>query len=194
VPERTGLTRAAAMRLVFNQFLGTELAVLANGYISRTAAAVAPRERNFYMVGSMGLALSIGLGFAMAQPERPVTVIDGDGNLLMGLAALPMVGHIAARHLTHVVLDNGSYASTGYQPTLSSHLDYEHAATSCGYRFAVAGIANGEVLAQQLRRVRASAGPALVHVLIDDRGEAPGPDISEEPGEGARRIRKLVTS
>jgi thiamine pyrophosphate-dependent acetolactate synthase large subunit-like protein len=194
VSERAELTRAEVIRLIFSQLPDTELAVLANGYISRTAAAVAPRNQNFYMVGSMGLASSIGLGLAMAHPERPVTVIDGDGNFLMGLAALPMVGHIAARHLTHVVIDNGSYASTGFQPTISGSLDYEQIAKSCGYRFAAADITNGQVLVQQLRRVRLSLGPALVHVLVNDLGEAPGPDITEIPAAGADRIRKLMTS
>ena len=101
--------------------LGTEPVVHANGYICRESFAVKDRPENFYMIGSMGLASSIGLGVALARPARPTVVFDGDGNLLMSLGILPMVGGgpVMGRgrpaNLSHVVFDNGVYGSTGGQ-------------------------------------------------------------------------------
>ena len=71
--------------------LGGTLRVHANGYISRAACAARDDDGCFYMIGSMGLASSIGLGLALAQPARRVLVLDGDGNVLMNPGALASI-------------------------------------------------------------------------------------------------------
>ena len=71
---------------------------------------------NFYMLGTMGLASSIGLGLALAQP-KPVIVIDGDGSVLTNLGTLPTIGNNAPANYILMIIDNGSYGSTGDQPT-----------------------------------------------------------------------------
>ena len=71
--------------------LKNEPTVLANGYISREFFNVTDRKENFYMIGSMGLASAIGLGVALAQPERRILVFDGDGNVLMAMGTLAMI-------------------------------------------------------------------------------------------------------
>lgn len=73
------------------------------------------RPENFYMLGSMGMAVPIGLGIATAQPERRVFVLEGDGSLLMNLGCLPTVAQVAPKNLTVVVWDNASYQITGVQ-------------------------------------------------------------------------------
>ncbi len=78
------------------------------------------RPQNFYMLGSMGMAVPIGLGVALAQPERQVIVLEGDGSLLMNLGSLATVGMVAPRNLTIVVWDNGAYQMTGGQATPSA--------------------------------------------------------------------------
>jgi len=75
------------------------------------------RPENFYMLGSMGMAVPIGLGVALAQPERQVIVLEGDGSLLMNLGCLSTIGMVAPPNLTVVVWDNGAYQMTGGQPT-----------------------------------------------------------------------------
>lgn len=82
--------------------------------------AAGQRPQNFYMLGSMGLAIPIALGVAIAQPERKVIALEGDGSLLMQLGALGTVAHIAPKNLVMVVWDNGAYQITGGQPTLTS--------------------------------------------------------------------------
>src|SRR5689334_25334471 len=71
------------------------------------------RAQNFYMLGSMGLAVPIALGVALAQPERKVFAIEGDGSLLMQLGCLATVATLAPRNLAILVMDNGVYQITG---------------------------------------------------------------------------------
>src|SRR6202171_1412467 len=76
-------------------------------------AAAGDHERNFYLWGAMGGAVMIGLGVALAQPDLPVVVITGDGEMLMGMGSLATVGLQKPGNLTIVVLDNEVYGETG---------------------------------------------------------------------------------
>ena len=71
---------------------------------------------NFYMLGTMGLASSIGLGVALAQKEK-VIAIDGDGSVLTNFGTLPTIANNVADNFILLIIDNGSYGSTGDQPT-----------------------------------------------------------------------------
>ena len=75
------------------------------------------RPQNFYMLGSMGLACPIALGVALAQPQRGVVALEGDGSLLMQLGCLATIGTLAPPNLLIVVMDNACYQITGAQPT-----------------------------------------------------------------------------
>ena len=79
--------------------------------------AAGHRPQNFYMLGSMGLAFPIALGVALAQPNRRVFALEGDGSLLMQLGSLTTIATLAPKNLTMVVMDNGVYQITGAQPT-----------------------------------------------------------------------------
>ncbi|MEE8201836.1 MAG: thiamine pyrophosphate-dependent enzyme [Candidatus Acidoferrales bacterium] len=102
-----------------------ELVVATTGMISRELYVVRDRPQNFYMCGSMGCALPIGLGLALAHPERKVVVLDGDGAALMSLGSLALARHLRLPNLVHIILDNATYASTGDQPTCSAALNFE---------------------------------------------------------------------
>jgi thiamine pyrophosphate-dependent acetolactate synthase large subunit-like protein len=82
--------------------------------------AAGQRPQNFYMLGSMGLAAPIAMGVAMAQPQRRVFALEGDGSLLMQLGALGTIASVKPKNLAVIVWDNGSYQITGGQPTLTS--------------------------------------------------------------------------
>ena len=82
--------------------------------------AAGDRDRNFYLWGAMGGATSIGLGLALAQPDKPVVVITGDGEQLMGIGSLATIAAKQPPNLTIVVLDNGHYGETGMQPSHTS--------------------------------------------------------------------------
>ena len=79
--------------------------------------AAGDHDLNYYLWGAMGGAATVGLGLALAQPERPVLVITGDGEQLMGLGALATIGVQRPANLTIAVLDNERYGETGMQPS-----------------------------------------------------------------------------
>ncbi|MFH1242221.1 MAG: thiamine pyrophosphate-dependent enzyme [Pseudomonadota bacterium] len=79
--------------------------------------AAGERKANFYMWNSMGMASSIGLGLAMARPDKRVIVLDGDGAVLMNLNSLPTIASKAPSNLAHIIWDNSQYQLTGGQPT-----------------------------------------------------------------------------
>ena len=94
-----------------------EVVIASCGKIAREVYAVKDRPRNFYMQGSMGLALAMGLGLAYSRPDLNVIVISGDGAMLMSLGTSVLQYHLKLPNLTHYVLNNNAYASTGGQPT-----------------------------------------------------------------------------
>jgi phosphonopyruvate decarboxylase len=102
-----------------------ELVVATTGMTSRELFVARDRPENFYMCGSMGCALAIGLGLAVTRPGRRIVVLDGDGAALMSLGSLALARHLKLPNLEHIILDNGTYASTGDQPTCSAAVKFE---------------------------------------------------------------------
>jgi thiamine pyrophosphate-dependent acetolactate synthase large subunit-like protein len=96
--------------------------------------AAGDHHANFYLWGAMGGAVMIGLGLALAQPDRQVMVITGDGEALMGVGALASVAVQNPDNLSIVVLDNGHFGETGMQKSHTSHgVDLAEIATGCGF-------------------------------------------------------------
>ena len=85
------------------------------GYTNFDLWAAGRRPQNFYMLGSMGLAAPIALGVALAQPQRRVIALEGDGSILMQLGSLATIAGRRQRNLTVVIMDNGTYQITGGQ-------------------------------------------------------------------------------
>lgn len=90
------------------------------GHPSQELFMIKDRPQNFYMLGSMGLVSSIGLGLALSTDQK-VVVLDGDGSLLMNLGALATIGTNQPTNLILMVIDNGAYGSTGFQPTFTAY-------------------------------------------------------------------------
>jgi len=96
--------------------------------------AAGHRPQNFYMLGSMGLAFPIALGVALAQPDRRVFALEGDGSLLMQLGALATIAALKPKNLIMIVMDNGIYQITGAQPTPAAGvIDFPTLAKAAGY-------------------------------------------------------------
>ena len=126
------LDRRSAIRVLLAE-RGDLLVVTGLGSTTYDAASVADDERNFYLWGAMGGAAMVGLGLAIARPDRPVLVVTGDGDTLMGLGALATVGVQAPPNLAIAVFDNGRYAETGMQPShTDSAVSLVGVARSCG--------------------------------------------------------------
>jgi thiamine pyrophosphate-dependent acetolactate synthase large subunit-like protein len=129
----TKLDRRAAMAaLVANR--KDLLVVPGLGSTTWDLAAAGDDPRNFYLWGAMGGAAMIGLGLALAQPDKPVAVVTGDGEMLMGLGALATIGVKRPPNLAVIVFDNGVYGETGMQPShTSSGVDLVTMAKGAGF-------------------------------------------------------------
>lgn len=165
--------------------------VCANGFISRWACSVKDRPAHFYMIGSMGLASSIGLGIAIARPEQPVAVLDGDGNVLMNLGQLPMIATSRPKRFFHFVIDNGVYASTGNQPTISPQVALEEIAAASGYA-RVARVRDRAALDEKVREFVGADGPSLLLVETLPESGPPAPRIPFTPEEMTARMRAAL--
>ena len=138
--------------------------------------AAGHRPQNFYMLGSMGLAFPIALGVALAQPERRVFALEGDGSLLMQLGCLSTIATLKPKNLSMIVMDNGIYQITGAQPTpASATTDLMAVAIGCGLTNST-WAADEEDFERLVDRSLTSSEPMLIGVRIDDK-----------PGTGATR-------
>jgi phosphonopyruvate decarboxylase len=126
-------TRAEILRAVQLAAQPDDVLIATTGYTGRELYALEDRASQFYMVGSMGCVASIGLGIALAQPQRRVIVLDGDGAALMRLGALATIGYERPGGMLHLLLDNGSYESTGGQATVAPTINFCAIAGACGY-------------------------------------------------------------
>ena len=100
--------------------------------------AAGDHELNFPLWGAMGQAAMMGLGLAIAQPQRRVLVITGDGEMLMGIGSLATIGVQKPANLSVVVIDNEHYGETGMQATHTAHgVDLAATAKACGFKLSL---------------------------------------------------------
>ena len=160
--------RDVVQRLLIDR--GDLLVVPGLGAPTYDVAAAGDHPLNFYLWGAMGGAAMIGLGLALARPDRRVAVITGDGEMLMGLGSLATIVVKQPANLAIVVLDNRHYGETGMQAShTDAGIDLIGIAKSC--RFADARAASTDRDLDDLRRIlHGGKGPsfAQVHVKTDD--------------------------
>jgi thiamine pyrophosphate-dependent acetolactate synthase large subunit-like protein len=138
--------------------------------------AAGHRPQNFYMLGSMGLAFPIALGVALAQPDRRVFALEGDGSLLMQLGCLSTIAALKPKNLVMVVMDNGLYQITGSQPTPAAAVaDIVAIAVASGLSDS-AWAADEDDFERLVDQSLSATTPTLIGVRIDDK-----------PGVGATR-------
>ena len=131
--------------------------------------AAGHRPQNFYMLGSMGLGFPIALGVALAQPNRRVFALEGDGSLLMQLGSLTTIAALAPKNLTMVVMDNGIYQITGAQPTpAAASTDIVAIALASGIAHS-AWAADEEDFERLIEESMMASAPTLIGVRIDDK-------------------------
>jgi sulfopyruvate decarboxylase subunit beta len=112
--------------------ISDQLVVCNIGLPSQELHLLDDQPSNFYMLGTMGLASSIGLGLALAQPQK-VIAIDGDGSVLTNFGTLPTIANNVADNFILLIIDNGSYGSTGDQPTYAGRkTSLAAVAAACG--------------------------------------------------------------
>jgi phosphonopyruvate decarboxylase len=183
------LSRYEALRVAIG-CLADEPVIHANGSLCRESFHVADRPQNFYMIGSMGLASAIGLGLALARPDVRPVIFDGDGNLLMNLGILPMVGALEPENFVHVVFDNEVYGSTGNQLSVSGQVRLDRVAAAAGYRTTRA-TATGAEIETAMKAALSEKGPHLVLAKVT-ADEAPVPRIPYPPEAIRDRFRSAL--
>jgi phosphonopyruvate decarboxylase len=167
----------------------SDVVVATTGYTGRELYQLGDRENQLYMVGSMGCAPSFGLGLAIAQPERRVVALDGDGAALMRLGAQATVGYERPRNLIHILFDNGVHESTGGQATVSRSIDFCAIAAGCGYP-RISRASTPDELAAILSADEQTLHFVHVPTLPGVRAKLPRPSL--QPHEVAQRLRSFL--
>jgi phosphonopyruvate decarboxylase len=179
-------TRSEVLRVVQSTSRATDAVIATTGFTGRALYALEDRPNQLYLVGSMGCAGTLGLGLAVAQPQRRVIVLDGDGAALMRLSALATIGYERPANLVHILLDNEIHESTGGQATVSHSVDLAAVARTCGYPRVIRTSA-----LDQLSAAIDEAGEELtfIHVKTAPGGGENLPRPTVKPYEVAARFR-----
>jgi sulfopyruvate decarboxylase beta subunit len=187
--SQPALTRYEILKVAAT-YLEKKVVVCNLGFPCKELYQLKHQKSNFYMLGSMGLASSIGLGISLFT-RKDVVVIDGDGSLLMNMGALSTIAKMKPRNLTIIAIDNGVHGSAGNQPTATSCcVDLEIVARGMGLSrtYKVAG---GEEISSVLQDL--GEGPNFVHVLAK-QGNACVPEIPLTPIEIKRNVMEALRS
>ncbi len=149
------MKRADCLRAIYADLADCAVVTIM-GAVAAELYALGHRPNHFYQEHAMGTASSVGLGIALARPDRKVVVLDGDGSVLMNLGTFSTMARYRPRNLTHVVFDNESLLSVGGFPT----------ATATGSDLAGIARASGVGAVQDVRDVDAFA--VALRAAIDD--------------------------
>jgi thiamine pyrophosphate-dependent acetolactate synthase large subunit-like protein len=162
----TYLPRTDAARTLMDQ-VGDQLIVCGLGSPVSDVSQAKDRDLNFYLVGAMGSAAPIGLGLALARPERAVVVVTGDAELMMNIGILATIGVKQPRNLSILVFDNERFGETGQQVSHTAYgIDIAGFAATC--RFAQAAVVrHADELPAALARTHAQDGPYLAVIKVD---------------------------
>ena len=172
------MKRTEAIRAISDRFQD-DFIVACNGYISRELFNLHHSDHNFYVLGSMGLPSSIGLGLTIARPDKKIIVVTGDGNQLMSLGTMVTIGKLSPRNFIEIVLDNECYETTGGQGTSSSAARFDKLALSSSFRRTIYALSLREFL-EALAECTRCEGPILVHAKIE-KGDATPPRAKIDP-------------
>ena len=185
------ISRVEAIEIVAQHVDSDDLVISTTGMISRELFVTQDRPANFYMLGSMGLASSLGLGMAVLNSDQRVIILEGDGSALMSMGTMALIASEAPTNLVHIVLDNERYESTGGQPTISPRIDLAKIADSCGYQH-VARVEDGENLAGALAECATAPSPHFILAKVGVASLDEIPRVSHSPTGIRDRFKSVV--
>jgi sulfopyruvate decarboxylase subunit beta len=171
-------SRAVYYKVLAKALSPDALVVTALGNASYLWAAIRHTPENFYIEDSMGLALPLALGLAVAQPKRRVIVVEGDGATLMHLGALVTVGAVAPDNLTVLLIQNGIHAASGGQVLTNPNLDLAQLARAAGIARAQ-NVATAEAFASVL--ALANTGPQVIVLSTTPDIDVVKPPVAFDP-------------
>ncbi|MGB2185801.1 MAG: phosphonopyruvate decarboxylase [Akkermansiaceae bacterium] len=190
------LAREEAIRVLLESIEPRTTVVSATGMISRELYELREQmeeghDHDFLSVGSMGHCCQIALGIALAKPDRRVFCLDGDGSALMHMGSMAITAQSGAANLAHIVLNNGSHASVGGQPTCGFQISFADIARGCGYQ-SVRTVVDGQGIRDFMSEIKADAGPTFLEIRVHRGSRAdlgrPGMSLSEQKENFMRHL------
>jgi sulfopyruvate decarboxylase subunit beta len=184
-------TRETYYRVLADCLSEETLVVTALGNASYLWAKVRDAPKNFYLEDAMGLALPLAVGLAVAQPERKVVVVEGDGGLLMHMGALVTAGAVAPENLTILLIQNGVHAASGGQALTNANLDFAHLGGVFGLKHAE-NIDSADTFRTALTAALERRGPSLLALATEPDLAAVMPPFSLDPVETKQRFTEAI--
>ena len=190
------MTREQAIEAVVASLGGTEAIVSTTGKISRElfeyrARAGESHERDFLTVGSMGHASQIAMGIALAQPDRQVFCLDGDGAMLMHMGSAAIVGAAGVANFKHVILNNGVHDSVGGMASAGLRVSFREIVMACGYTEAWR-VERREEVAEKVARLRSARGPAMLEIMVQKGARTDLGRPTTSPTENKMAFQKFL--
>jgi len=186
------MKRHEAIKTICSFLRKRDIVISPTGNISRELFILKDSPRNFYMMGSMGLTSSIGLGLALCFPKRRIFVIEGDGSILMNMGSLATIGHYKPKNLINIILDNEIYESTGDQLSVSNTANLDQVAKNVGYKI-VQKIRLKKKLQDFLKGLKSSKGPIFILLKVEKgRIYERTPRVPYTPEEIATYFQKFL--
>jgi thiamine pyrophosphate-dependent acetolactate synthase large subunit-like protein len=186
------MTRTDALTVVDEVYPTDPIVVNVGAAIREMVAAVGFKPNHLHILDSMGLPPAIGLGLSMGLAEsrfQKVVTVEGDGGLLMGFSALSTIGMLKPEKMVLVILDNGTYGSTGNQPTASVSTDFSRVAEACGIE--AHDVESQDALRNALSEAKSATRPVLIRARINTQGRKT-PYFLEDPVMLAETFRRYL--
>lgn len=170
------MNRCEAVDAIYAGIKNEDAVVSTTGLTSREIYKKHDSKQNFYMVGSMGLASSIGLGIAMNNRNKDIVVVEGDASLLMNLGSLATIGNESPENFVHIVLDNQAYGSCSGEPSASKKINLAVLAKESGYK-QVFSVSTDDELTKAIQTKGGKKGPMfiLAKINLDGSRDLPRP-------------------
>lgn len=187
------MTRTDALKAIDAAFPTDPIVVNVGAAIREMVAAVGYKPNHLHILDSMGLPPAIGLGLSLGLAEstfEKVVTIEGDGGLLMGFSALSTIGMLKPEKMVLVILDNGTYGSTGHQPTAAQSTDFAATARACGMEGH--DVETLHELKAALEEAKSIDAPVLIRARINLQGQKT-PYFLEDPVVLADTFRRYLT-
>ena len=184
-------TRLEVLSVIRSEVDDSTVVIISTGKGGRELFELGDMDNNFYMVGSMGCASSIGLGLSLVKPEAKVIVIDGDGALLMRMGSLATNAFYQPSNMIHILLDNETHDSTGGQFTVSPVVDFPKAAAACGYPM-VEVCKTPQQLRSVIKKWKDSPALTFCNIKIDKGSKKDLGRPTIKPFEVAKRIGEFI--
>ena len=188
---RANPTREAYYRVLADALPARSVVVTALGNASYLWAALRDAPENFYLEDAMGLALPVALGLAVAQPDREVVVVEGDGGFLMHMGGLVTVAGVAPANLTVLLIDNGVHGASGGQALASPNVDFAALGRAAGLQRSEA-IATEDAFRAALAPAFETSEPSFLTLATAPDIEIVAPPVALDPVMVKRRFMAAI--